>query len=166
MIEQKINNLENTLSFYQIKPIYKALDLVGPFGMVVGPIASSITGIPIGISKALLGLTQVVAAIAIGVITCIPMFCQHAPSKSLFLRACKHIPHGIGNIMAGVLEGTPIIGGVVVGWRFLRVFNAKGIEARTTEYQMMEHPDFKFYPYDHNTIENSDYWSRQVAKCR
>lgn len=141
--EEKINYVENCLSLYSAIPFI---------------------GTPIGVSKVALGFVQTVSSIALVILTSIPAVFQNEDSKKLFFRACKHIPHGIGNIIAGYFEAIPIAGSIYVGIRFLKVHKAGWVDALTNEYQMMEHPKFKFYAYENNTVENSAYWTEQIER--
>jgi len=141
--EGKINYVENHQSLYSAIPFI---------------------GIPIGLSKVILGGAQAASAIAIVTLTAIPALFQNEDTKKLFFRAFKHIPHGIGNIIAGVFEAIPIAGSICMCIRLWKVNKAGWLDALTTEYQMMEHPKFKFYAYENNTVENSAYWTRQIEK--
>ena len=141
--EGKINYIENHQSLYSAIPFI---------------------GIPIGASKVILGVAQSVSAIALFTLTAIPALFQNENSKKLFFRAFKHIPHGIGNIIAGVFEAIPIVGSICMCIRLLKVNKAGWLDALTNEYQIMEHPKYKFYAYENNTVENSDYWTRQIEK--
>ena len=130
-LEMKINNWENTLSLYAAIPL---------FGILPG--ALKVAG----------GVVQTVSAVALSILFSAPALCQNEQSKEIFFRACKHIPHGLGNIVAGTVEGCPIIGSIFVALRFMRT--SRDIEPPSTlcdTYDTMEHPAFKFYPYEHNT---------------
>lgn len=172
MIEEKINFIENNLSFYCVKPIFKVgkkvEDCLGKTygtlpGFVLGLGVAWVVGIPLGMSKAVLGVAQTTSALALVILMTMPALLQNEGSKNLFFRACKHIPHGIGNIIAGIFEATPLVGSICVAIRFIRAANAAGSGTTLNEYQLMEHPKFKFYAYQHNTVENSAYWKKQFA---
>ncbi|MGA8164009.1 MAG: hypothetical protein WB791_03170 [Waddliaceae bacterium] len=88
-LEETLVKVERTLSRWAAQPV---LGIV-PGGMKVG-----------------LGLAQTVTAIAFTVLTLLPALCDNQCCSFLCKRSFSHIPHGLGNILAGILEAIPWFG--------------------------------------------------------
>lgn len=130
-IEKTLNNLENKLSLYSLCPFV----------------------VP-GVAKFGIGVVQTVSSLAVGLICAVPAYFQHEKSQYLVTRSIKHIKHGLGNVVAGGIEAIPIVGTGFIAIRFYRVNADKNApDTLCTTLLWMQHPKFKFYPYEHNTIE-------------
>lgn len=98
-LEHRLHGIETLLSIATAIPIV---------GTVVG-----------GPAKAVLGLVQTISAIAITIITGVGALFHAKGAKECCIRASKHIVHGIGNILGGIIEAIPIVGSVSGYIRYL-----------------------------------------------
>lgn len=125
-LDQKINDIENILSFAAVNPI-------------IGTLA--------GGAKVCLGVAQSFTALAIFIITSIPAAYTGNWSTSNY--AWSHVKHGLGNIVTGTLESIPLVGTFLGLLRLQRtiISSFEGFEGDTREFTSTGHAN-KFMPYE------------------
>jgi hypothetical protein len=103
--------------------------------------AFPVAGILAGVAKICMGTVQAITALACGILMLVPSICKNDYSSIHY--SWTHIKHGIANIVAGVFEGTPILGTIIYVLRFL-----KG--TTNSDYQVYVHVNCqeKFMPYE------------------
>ncbi len=96
-VDQMMNNIENTLSQIAAYPI-------------AGTLA--------GTAKVIIGITQSITALALGILTFIPATAKGDYSSISY--SWTHIKHGLGNIAGGTFEAIPLLGTAMYFFRYLR----------------------------------------------
>lgn len=141
MLEQRINDLENKLTWHSVIP----LESVAKKSLLLNLCISQISCIPIGTAKIVLGIAQTIAALGLSILIIIPA-CGNRKYRDLLWRSFSHIPHGIGNIAAGAFEAVPIVGNISVFIRFCKTTYPIS-SSIMTEHDYMQLAAFKFYSY-------------------
>ena len=67
---------------------------------------------PAGGIKALIGTIQLISGLAVAIFAS-PFACFSEKGRSLAKQGLKHIVHGFGNIISGILLSIPIIGNII-----------------------------------------------------
>jgi len=93
-IDQNFNNIENTLSFIAAFPV---------------------AGILAGAVKIILGGFQAITALVCSILILIPVLITG--DWDSFNYAVSHIAHGVGNILAAILEAFPLLGTIMFLFR-------------------------------------------------
>jgi hypothetical protein len=117
-LERKINNIENSLSE------------LSPFPII---------GTVMGVSKIFVGATQLLTATALAIFALIP---AAIGDFTLLNHSWTHIKHGLGNVVAGVIEALPIIQTI-----FYLVRMNKGASSSDAVAHLRTGHENKFMPY-------------------
>ena len=124
-IDRKINDLENRLSYISAYPVI---------------------GTPFGAIKILFGASQSIIAATVTIFSLIP---AAATKKwSLTKYSWTHVKHGIGNIIAGVIESIPIV--QTLSYKIRRI----GYLGSDVAHLVTRHED-KYMPY--TSLEERDW---------
>lgn len=146
MLEQRLNHIENKLTWYSIAPLDgDSNDKNFKKKFIIGLCIAQVSCIPIGFTKILLGIVQTTAAVGLSILAIIPA-CLDKNFKTLLNRSLSHIPHGLGNIAAGFFEAIPLVGSISVDIRFRRTLTHNSNTILTMK-DHIEFAAFKFYPY-------------------
>lgn len=127
MIDRMMNNLENSLSHVSAFP-------------VIGTLA--------GVSKVIMGVTQMVTALACVILSLIPAAVTN--SWSFTKHSWSHVEHGIGNIIAGIFESIFLLGTFI----YLARDGMAHMHVNYGSYVITQHEN-KFMPYD--TLVDEDW---------
>jgi hypothetical protein len=119
-VDKRINNIENYLSEIAAYPV---------------------AGIFAGTAKMIMGVVQLITAIACGILTFIPAAASR--DWSPLCHSWNHIKHGLGNITAGFFEAIPLVGTAIY---LLRQLNKNYYPPSIQAYFYTGH-DNKCMPY-------------------
>lgn len=78
-----------------------------------------VLGVIGGAGKVILGLVQTISALVVTLFAGIAAIFGSEKGKSYCFRASKHIFHGLGNILAGIVESIPFVGSISGTIRFI-----------------------------------------------
>ncbi len=100
MLESLCSSIENGLSCGAIVPIIGSVPALVKIGF---------------------GTTQAVTAMTVGVFAIISISRGNDVAKLIGKRAWSHVKHGLGNVAAGLFEGIPFVGTIIVLMRIIRI---------------------------------------------
>lgn len=136
-VDRTLNNIENVLSDIAAYPI-------------AGTLAGS--------TKIALGTTQFLTALACGILLSIPAIATC--DLSLLNHSWTHMKHGLGNIVAGILEAIPLFGTILFGLRVV-----KSIDPSVPVYLRTGHEN-KWMPYSSLVEQDWDFCGDEALSTR